>query len=66
MASPDGPHDHADPPEDPNGKATVEGYQPGFLEDVAAALAAGFPPGATDPVYLPEEDREAVWAEAGQ
>jgi len=63
MASPD------HPPGDPNGKADVSGYQPGFLRDVGRAVAVGFEPPDEDPSgreSIDEADHDALWAQVGQ
>lgn len=46
---------------DPNAKEDLLAFQPGFLEECQAALDAGFEPDDTEPRYLPQNQRDAVW-----
>lgn len=52
-------HDHLQE-EDPNGKADLSGFQPGFLEEVQKALDAGFLPDDADPEFAVDMDDDAA------
>lgn len=52
--------------EDPNGKVDVSGFQHGFLEGCAEALAAGFEAGDVEPESIEDPAKvDAIWADAG-